>query len=279
MNNTIKYGLKNAHYAVVTEGADGSITYGTPKPIPGAVTLSLKASVEKENIPADDIPDYATVYDNKGYDGELEVQILPDDFKTDVLGETLDTNGVLVENKDAEPKNIALLFEFSGDKKKARHVMYNCSVTKPDIESSTKGDKAESKTDKLTFSASPAKDTGNIKAKIYSDNSSYATWFNSVYLSAGTPAVLVSPTEVVFDKKTENQKDIVLNLIGGATLSSIKNGGTTLSTTTHYTNTSGVVTIKATYLATLGEGLVQLLLTFSGSKTRTVNINIIDTTN
>lgn len=277
--NKIKYGLKNVHYAAVTEGADGSISYGTPKPIPGAVTLSLKANVEKEDIPADDIPDYATVYDNKGYDGELEIQILPDDFKTDILGETLDTNGVLVENKDAEPKNVALLFEFSGDKNKARHIMYNCSVTKPDIESSTKGDKAESKTDKLTFLASPAKDTGNIKAKVYSDNSKYATWFSSVYLSAGAPDVLVTPTEVVFDKKTDNQKDIVLNLIGGATLSSIKNGSTALTTSTHYTNASGVVTIKSSYLATLGEGLTQLLLTFSGSKTRTVNINVIDTTN
>lgn len=277
--NKIKFGLKNTHYAVVTENADDSITYGTPKAMPGSVTLSLKANVNKENIAADDVVDYAEAFENNGYDGDLELQIVPDDFRTDVLGETFDENGVLIENKDAAPKKIALMFEISGDKRKARHIMYNCSVTKPDIESSTKGDKLESKTDKLSISAAPAKDTGDIKAKVYSDNAKYSTWFSEVYRTSGTPAILVTPTEVVFDKNTSNQKDIVLNLISSATLSSIKNGSTTLSSTTHYTSASGVVTLKTSYLSTLGVGVTELIFTFSGNKTRSVNIKVIDTTN
>ena len=276
--NKIKYGLKNVYYAKVTEGADGSITYGTPKPIKGAVNLTLTANVERTDIPADDMPAYASIYDNKGYEGEFEAQILPDDFRLDILGETRDSAGVIIENNEAEPCNVALMFEIDGDSRKARHVLYNCLVTKPDIESGTKGDTAESKTDTLTFNATPAKDTGDIKAKVYSDSSAYNNWFNAVYLTDGTPAVLITPTEVAFDKNTANQKDLVFNVMGGATLSSIKNGSTTLTSTTHYTNTSGVVTVKSSYLATLGTGLTQLLFTFSNSQTRTVNISVIDTT-
>ena len=276
--NKIKYGLKNVHYAKVTEGADGSITYGIPKPIKGAGNLTLTANAERTNIAADDIPDYASIYDNKGYEGELEVQELPDDFRIDILGEIQDNSGAVIENNEAEPKYVALMFEIDGDKRKARHLMYNCSVNKPDLETSTKGDSVESKTDTLSFNATPAKDTGNIKAKVYSDSPAYDNWFEAVYLSDGNPAVLITPSEVVFDKKEANQKDIVFNIMGGATLTNIKNGSTTLTSTTHYTNASGVVTIKSTYLATLGTGITQLLFTFSGSQTRTVSISVIDTT-
>lgn len=275
----IQYGLKNVHYAKITEGADGTILYGTPKKIPGAVNLTLNAEAERTDIPADDIPDYVTTYNNNGYEGELEVQILTDEFRRDILGETTDENGILVENADAVPTNAAFMFEITTDKNKVRHLMYNCSITKPGLETSTKGKSIENKTDKLTFNARPAKDTGDIKAKVYSDNEKYDTWFDEVYLKGGTPAVLVTPTDVTFDKKTSNQKDLIFNLLpaGSETLSNIKNGGTALTSTTHYTNTSNVVTVKSSYLSTLGVGIVPLLFTFSNSQTRTVYINVINT--
>lgn len=276
--NKIKYGLTNVHYAVVSEGADGTITYGTPKRIYGAVSLSGKANIDKEDIAADDISDYVTMYDNKGYDGEIELLDADDNFRIDVLGETKDANGVVIENKDAVPKKIALLYEMSGDNKKTRFVLYSCSVTKPDIDASTKGDKVEPKSDKISFTASPARDTGNIKAKVNEGETSYSNWYKAVYLTSGQPSVLITPTEVTFDKSTSNQKDIVLNIMGGATLSSIKKDGVALTKTTHYTEASGVVTIKSSYLAALSTGTAQLLFTFANSQVRTVNINVIDTT-
>ena len=53
MSNKIKFGLKNVHYAVVTE-TDGEITYDTPKPIRGAVNLTLDAAGESVQFYADD---------------------------------------------------------------------------------------------------------------------------------------------------------------------------------------------------------------------------------
>lgn len=278
--NKIKYGLKNVHYAKVLEHPDGTVTYMTPIPLPGAVTLALKANVEKTAIPADDDPEYAIIYDNKGYDGDLEVQVLPDDFRVTVLGEGTDSNGVQFESNCGVQSKIALLFEIAGDKNKVRHVMYNCSVTKPDIESSTRGDKIENKADKLTFTASPSKDGGHVKAKVDATNPKYDTWFDAVYVIGDSAAILVTPTEIVFDKKTANQKDLVFNLMlgGSQTLSSIKNNGSTLTATTHYTNATGVVTIKTAYLSTLGVGVAELVFSFSDGAQRTVLVNVINTT-
>lgn len=187
--NKIKFGLKNVHYAIITEEAiDGTVTvnYATPVPHRGAVTLVLNSTAEKTSIAADDIAEYATAYDNKGYDGELEMHNLDDDFRVNVLGEKKDANNVIYESEDTQPKKIALLFEMAGDKKKTRHILYNCSVSKPNLETSTKGGSIESKSDKLTFSASASADKGHIKAKINQGDAQYENWFKTVYIPTET---------------------------------------------------------------------------------------------
>ena len=35
--NKVKFNIKNVHYALLNEGADGEVTWETPKKIPGAV--------------------------------------------------------------------------------------------------------------------------------------------------------------------------------------------------------------------------------------------------
>ena len=177
----VKSGLKHVHYAVISEDENGVVSYETPVKMPGAVNVSLSALFEQTNIPADDDPSYATIEENNGYEGELEILILPDQFKIDVLGYTLDENDVLVENKDAVSKPFALMFEFSGDKNKMRHLLYRCKATKPNIESGTKGDSAEAKTDTLPFKATPAHDTGDIKAKAMQGDPAYDGWYQKVY--------------------------------------------------------------------------------------------------
>lgn len=119
--NKVKFGLKNVHYAPLTVGEGGEITFGTPVPIPGAVSLSMDAQGDQSTFYADDMAYYVTSA-NDGYKGTLEIALIPDSYRKDVLGETEDeTDKVLVENVSAEPKPHALLFEFAGDQKAVRH--------------------------------------------------------------------------------------------------------------------------------------------------------------
>lgn len=183
MDNKIKYNLRNAHYAKHIIGEDGAVTFGTPVAIPGSVSISLDAQGNISPFYADGIVYYKSAANN-GYEGDLEVALLPESFRTDILGEELDNKKVLVENSNAKQSAFALLFEFDGDNKAIRHVLYNCAATRPSVESQTKEESIEPVTETLTISATPMPD-GKIKAKTgeASDEIAYANWYKTVYVT------------------------------------------------------------------------------------------------
>ena len=186
MPNKVKYGLKNVHAAILTETVSDGVTtysYGNPSPVPGAVSISLEAQGETSPFYADDIV-YFRTNANNGYSGELELALIPEWFRTDILKEEDDTNGVLVERSDiGESVKFALLFEFTGDVKGIRHVLYNCSASRPSLESQTKEETVEPGTEKLTITADPRGD-GLVKART-GDGTAPATyngWYSAVYV-------------------------------------------------------------------------------------------------
>lgn len=179
--NKVKFGLKNVHYALLTE-TDGEVTYGTPVAIPGAVNLSMDAQGDTSTFYADNVAYYVTAA-NDGYSGDLEIAVIPDSFRKDVLQETEDeTDKILVENVNAEPKPFALLFEFAGDQKAVRHVLYNCAATRPSLTGSTTTNTKEPSTETITITASPLAN-GVIKAKTTPDtpDEKYNAWYQSVW--------------------------------------------------------------------------------------------------
>lgn len=187
MANKIKYGLKSLYYAVATIAADGTATYGTPVAIPGAVSISLAAQGETTPFYADDIVYYTSV-SNTGYEGDLEVATLPDAFLKDILNYYNDANAVLVEDSGAEPVHFALMFEFAGDEKATRHVMYNCVATRPDTASSTKEESISPETETITITATSIHSAGLGKDIVKSQTSAstqttaYNGWYTNVYL-------------------------------------------------------------------------------------------------
>ena len=184
--NKIKYNLKNVYAALLTKSGS-SFTYATPVAIPGAVSMSLDAEGEASPFYADGIVYFRSAANN-GYSGDLEIALIPEWFREQVLLETKDNNNVFIETNDVhEPIYFALLFEFDGDQKAIRHVLYNCSVSKrPTIASETKEDSIEPGTETLSLSADPRED-GLVKARTSDDTTSsvYTNWYQSVY----TPAV------------------------------------------------------------------------------------------
>ena len=181
--NKVKYGLNRVHYAKITSWSEEGVpTFATPVRLPGAVSLSVDANGEQENFYADDGV-YYVLNNNAGYDGELEIALITTDFATTILGELLDSKGVLVERNDAEFAQFALMFEFTGDKNKIRHVLYCCSASRPANEGETNEESKKVKTEKLKLKAS-ALPNGLVKSKTCenTDQNTYDNWYKSVYV-------------------------------------------------------------------------------------------------
>ena len=185
--NKVKFNLKNAHYAMLSVSEEGEVSYGTPVPMPGSVSISLDANGEPENFYADGVA-YYVINNNMGYDGDLELAMIPESFRTDALGENLDDKGVLIENAEVELSSFALLFEFDGDQRHIRHVLYNCSASRPGIEGKTNEESREVQTETLTVKATPLPG-GMVKAKTgdTTDAAVYNGWYAAVYMPAAAP--------------------------------------------------------------------------------------------
>ena len=195
--NKVRFGLKNVYVAPQSVSDEGVYSYGTPVAVPGAVNMNL--SVEGDNSPfyADNIV-YFRSLTNNGYSGDLEFALIPDWFKEQYLREIKDGNGVQVESSlITEFPAFALLFQFEGDKKAVRHVMYNCTASRPSVEGETKQGNTTPKTETVNITVDPRAD-GLVKARSTEDTTTaiYTNWFNEVYVPELTPEQMSGETEV-----------------------------------------------------------------------------------
>lgn len=181
----ITYGISNVYYAVKTVNAEsGAVTYGTPKPLKGAYELSLPPVGETVKVYGDNIT-YAKILTNQGYDGNLGLYQLSEDFETDVLGMVKNADGVMVESGNAVATEFALLGEFNTDTAQTkRFVLWNCSAGRPDFASSTKEDSITVNQLSVPITATPLEGTEIIRGSIVGDSTvaKWAAWFSAVYM-------------------------------------------------------------------------------------------------
>ena len=198
--NKVKYGLKNVYYAPGTiDPATNTATYDTPVSWPGAVSLTMDAEGGTTKFRADNI-DYWVGQANNGYSGDFESALVPDSFRVDILGDIEDANGVLVENAEAPTKIFALLFQFEGDIRGTRHVLYNCTATRPSVSGQTTEEEIEPQTETMTLTSAtifiPALGINAVKGKVEADKTAiYNNWFNQVYQTTGS----ASEYQITFD--------------------------------------------------------------------------------
>ena len=201
-DNKVKYNIKNAHYAKQNETEDGTITFETPVPIKGAVSVSFDANGDITPFYADGIQYYVSAANN-GYEGDAEFALIPDQFREDILKEQKDEKGVLHEvSETGDTQKFAFLFEFDGDQKAIRRVLYNCTATRPSIESDTKEENIEPGTETITISNSPLPN-GRVKAQttVDTDKTTYDGWYKTVYYPESITAAQNAAGTQISDKK------------------------------------------------------------------------------
>lgn len=184
MANKIKYGLSRVYYALATiDPSTGAATYDTPVALPGAVSLSMEPSGEPNKFYADNIA-YATFAANAGYEGTLELAVIPDSFRVSVLGEEV-VDDIQYEKATATTQPFALLFQFEGDDAATRHVFYNCTATRPNVASQTTEENVEVQTEELTITCgaifNAEMDANIVKGKCSDDSAAaYSAWYTAV---------------------------------------------------------------------------------------------------
>lgn len=192
MSNKITYGLSNVHvWPITSTNASGVPTYGAIIAVPGAVELTMDAEGSSDPFYADDTIYYQGVANN-GYTGSITIADIPESILTNVLGETTDTNGAIIENTDTQPKEFAIAFEFKGDQNKRRYLFWRCMATRPSVSSKTKESSIEPNTNELPLTAMPRLDTGDVKARCEQTDACYAGWYGTAPYQGTTTTATIS---------------------------------------------------------------------------------------
>lgn len=188
--NKVLYGICNVHIAKLIE-TDGEVTYGTPFPMPGATGLAFNPEGETNPFYADN-----TIYfqstSNNGYTGDLVLAITPDEFLTQILGQTIDKNGAMIENSEDKNARFALMCELDGDANKVRHVFYDCLATRPSRDNTTNESSITPVTESMGITMKPRISDRNVKASLRPSTENKATYdkfFKSVYEKDATAVV------------------------------------------------------------------------------------------
>lgn len=108
----ILVGCRDVVFAKMTADASTGTTYETDLfQAPGVIEIALTAQVTNENLAADDVPIYEVLNSLDGFDVSLTMASVGPDGKAYLLGNTVDTNGVLLEASDDDAPYVAMGFK------------------------------------------------------------------------------------------------------------------------------------------------------------------------
>ena len=184
MANIVEFGLTNVYFAKATyDTTTNTVIYGIPQRILGAVNLSLSAESGDDNIFYADNIEYYKSTGTGGFSGTLEIALLPEWVKTNLLGQTKNTDGVLVESNNDTFSPFAMMYQVDGDDEETYRLFYYCSLSRPAENAATIEDTKTPQTTTLDISVSARPDNGLIKAMTTpeTESSVKTAWFTTVY--------------------------------------------------------------------------------------------------
>ena len=178
MANKVEFGISQLHIGTYTVAAGGTVTLGTPYHQAGAVSFSPEENSEQNTFYADNIA-YWSGYSGGSIEGDLEVAMFDDAFKTQFLGYKALTDGGLANVKNATKPNVYIAFQVEGDAEARRVILYNCSLGAITREYATIEESKEPTTETLAVTCTGDNATGVTRAVYKPADAGYDTLFTA----------------------------------------------------------------------------------------------------
>ena len=186
MANKVEFGISELHVGTYTVDGQGTVTLGTPYHQAGAVSFSPEEQSEQNNFYADNIL-YWSGYSGGSIEGDLEVAMFDDAFKTQFLGYVTLTNGGLANVKNATKPNVYIAFQVEGDAESRRVILYNCTLGAITREYATIEESKEPVTETLGVTCVGDNATGVTMAVLKPGDTGYSTLFTAPTAPAIAP--------------------------------------------------------------------------------------------
>lgn len=177
MANKVEFGISELHVGTYTESG-GTVTLGTPYAQKGAVSFSPEVQSEKNDFYADNIV-YWSGYSGGSIEGDLEVAMFDDAFKTQFLGYKALTNGGLANVKNPTKPNVYIAFQVEGDDESRRVIFYNCTLGDINRSYNTIEDAKEPTTETLPITCIGDNNSGVTMAVLKPGDAGYNTLFSA----------------------------------------------------------------------------------------------------
>ena len=178
MANKVEFGISQLHVGTYNVADDGTVTLGEPYHQAGAVSFSPEEQSENNTFYADNIA-YWSGYSGGTFEGDLEVALFDDAFKTAFLGYKRLTNGGLANVKNVIKPNVYIAFQVEGDAESRRVIFYNCTLGVITREFATIEESKEPVTETLNMTCIGDNASGVSRAVLKPGDAGYDTLFTA----------------------------------------------------------------------------------------------------
>lgn len=177
MANKVLFGFSDLYVGTYTDN-NGTVTLGTPYHQAGAVGFSPESNDDSNVFYADNVA-YYTQIGNGSLEGDLEVAMFDDAFKTQFLGYVTLADDGLAQVKNATKPSVYIMFEIQGDDAARRVIIYNGTLGNISREYATTEETAEPTTESISTTFVGDNTTGIVMVTYEEGDTGYSTLFTN----------------------------------------------------------------------------------------------------
>lgn len=190
-------GLDMMYYAILTKDDSTGVAYGVPKRMAGAITANIDPGTARGTLFADNGPAEVT-----STLGEITLEISVTDIgvtaQADLLGHTVDGNGIVISKGSDTPPWVAVGFRALKSNGEFRYVwLTKGKFSEPQSNHETRGDSVNFQAPTMTGSFVKREFDDQWRRVVDTDNPSYSAaigtnWFTGVEGAADTTAPTIT---------------------------------------------------------------------------------------